>query len=146
MAKLVELFDIKEIRSGKVFLENADQYRIQIALAKRKMEGKGKARYALSLWRHEKDNSRGQQKYYRKVVCEWVGQQDPFLCSGKEMHGIYQRQGFWDEVTQSGVPYVQTTSLGSWTASEFSSRLEKISHWLLHSFDIVLPTQDEVGF
>ena len=113
-------------------------------MVKRRMEGK--TRYALGLWRHEKDNSRGQQKYYRKVVCEWVGQQEPFLCSGNEMHGVYQKQGFWDELTQSGVPYIESTAIGKWSTPEFMRRIEKISHWLLHTFEIILPTQDEVGF
>jgi hypothetical protein len=146
MARLIELFDIQRIEKGKPFLDNPAQWRIKLALCKRKMERKNAKRFAIGLWEHEVDNSRPQQKFYRKVLCEWVGQQEAFQCSGAVMHGIYQKEGFWDDVTPSGETYIKSTALGEWTQAEFSQRCTTIMHWLLHEREILTPTQEEVAF
>lgn len=144
MSRIVALFEIRNIKKCVINLVDPDSWKMAVWKLEKSWDNLKTKRY-LAIVSETRDNTRSEQRYYRKVLCEWVGQQDPFYCSGEEMHGIYQTNGFWNDYTESGVPFIKSTSLGSWTTVEFEERLQNIRQWLLDK-NILAPLPNEVMY
>ena len=145
MSKVVAQFEMRGIKKGVVNLVDPDNWKMALWKLEKSWPGLKRKRY-LAILAEEVENTRQEQKYYRKVLCEWVGEQDPFNCSGEQMHGTYQAQGFWTDQTESGMPFIKSTALGLWSTVEFEKRLQNIRQWLWDDFGIRAPLPNEVFF
>ena len=142
MPVIVPQFEIQSITAGIVKLFDKDAFRLHVLMEGKRWEAEKypKRRY-MQLIKETKPNSIKQQKYYRKVLCQWAGGELGY--SGSEMHGVYQGQGFFTVVGNDGLPRVRSTAIGEWTTVEWEAKMVEIRRWLAEDRGIPAPEPNQ---
>jgi hypothetical protein len=135
-------FEIRQIKQGKLFLYDKDAYHLYLLRAEQWMK-RSKKRWFLGAPHAEvKANSREQQKYYWKIMCEFGGAELGY--TAKEMHAIHQAEHFTYE-NEKGVKYIRSTAIGEWDTMEWEDKMTEIRQWFSEQ-TIYIPLPNEAGY
>jgi len=133
-------FEIREVKKGKVVLYDPSSWGTYLLRVQQWMKRSQKRWFLPAPHAEIKANTRAQQKYYRKVICEFGGAELSGY-RGDEMHAIIQANHFIYQ-NDRGEDYVRTTALGEWTTVEWETKMDEIRQWFAEK-GVVIPLPNE---
>jgi hypothetical protein len=135
-------FEIREVHKGVVKLIDKQCYVDYLFRVEQWMKRSKKRWYLPGPHAEVRANTRRQQKYYRKVMCEFGGAELGY--HGDEMHAILQAMFFTYE-NERGLKYVRSTALGEWDTMEWEDKMSEIRQWFAEQ-NIYIPLPNETQY
>ena len=123
-------------KSGKPIIEQSQDWFLYLCT----LEGQ---ELEFTARKKQKKKSNKQNKYYRAVVVELLG--DHLGYHPDEMHGVLQLEFFLYE-NDKGIKYIRSTKLTDWDTVEWEDKMSEIRQWASEKHSLYIPLPNEVNY